>query len=363
MIHPQADEAASLLEESQDALEAWRIKPGQWRMLGAVAGARGGLLRPVLQIGDATWTLRRQAPDITQDDTRFRHAFMSHLRDDGLPVPALLPTPDGRTWATAGDGLYELQAYLPGDTFAMNDSAARLESAASTLGALHQSSATFVWAKSTWPEERSASALAYSYSGLVRQAATKFWTGSSIAGELMRLADECDERIPAAAQALSLTPAPPELHIHGDFQPHNVAYEGESVAALYDFDAARWERRVYELAYGLLFFTGLRWIADEPVTPPRVDDGLDTIYAHRFLAAYGREAPPGEDEATLLADALALAFPIALVNGVAEDFVFADEFDGAPDEVGARSRLAWASGFWPWLDRYRDTLAEAWENG
>ncbi len=363
MRHPEPDEAAALLEEARDVLSAWRLAPDQWRMLGALPGARGGLLRPIIETSSGVWTLRRQAPDLTQDDTRFRHAFMAHLTQAGLPVPTLLPTPEGRTWAIARESVYELQAYIPGEPFASDESAARIESAASLLGALHQASAEFSWTPYAWPEDRSAPALAQAYTDLIRQATERFWAGSSVASGLARVADACDERIAAAAQALSLTPAPPELHIHGDFQPHNLAFTGGGVSALYDFDAARWEQRVYELAYALLFFTGLRWNDGEPLTPPRVDDGLDTLLTHRFLAAYGREAPPSEDEAPLVADALALVFPIAFANGIAEDLVFADDFTDTPDEEDALARLAWADRFWLWLDRYRPALAEAWENG
>lgn len=363
MRQPGPDETAALLEETRDALSAWRLTPDQWRLVGALPGARGGLLRPVIENSAGRWTLRRQAPDLTQDDTRFRHAFMSHLAQAGLPVPALLPTPEGRTWAIAREGVYELQAYLPGEPFASNESAARVESAASLLGALHQASAEFTWTPYAWPEDRSAPELAQSYTALIRQAADNYWAQSSIGAGLSRVADACDDRIASATHALSFTPAPPELHIHGDFQPHNLAFSGSATSALYDFDAARWEQRVYELAYALLFFTGLRWTEGEPLIPPRVDDGLDILLVHRFLAAYGREAPPSEDEAPLVADALALVFPIAFANGIAEDLVFADDFEDTPDQEDALSRLAWADRYWLWLDRYRPTLAEAWENG
>jgi len=353
---------AALLEEARDVLPAWRIPSDQWRMVGSLSGARGGSQYPVIETSSGAWMLRRQAPDLSLDDTRFRHAFMAHLTQAGLPVPTLLPTPEGRTWAITRDNVYELQAYMPGEPFSSDDSAARVESAASLLGALHQASADFPWAPYAWPEERSAPALAQSYTNLIRQAAQRFWAGSSVGAGLVRVADACDERIAAAAHALALTPAPPELHIHGDFQPHNLAYSGVATSALYDFDAARWEQRVYELAYALLFFTGLRWTEDEPLIPPRVDDGLDSLLTHRFLAAYGREAPPSEDEAPLVADALALVFPVAFANGVAEDLVFADDYADTPDEEDALARLNWADRFWLWLDRYRPTLAEAWEN-
>jgi Ser/Thr protein kinase RdoA (MazF antagonist) len=363
MRQPESDEMTALLEEARDVLPAWRLTPNQWHIIGVLPGARGGLLRPVIETGSGAWVLRSQAPELTQDDTRFRHAFMSHLAQAGLPIPTFLPTAEGRSWAIARENIYELQAYIPGAPFASDENAARVESAASLLGALHQTSADFSWTPYAWPEDRSAPALAQTYTSLIRQASERFWAGTSIARGLTRVADACDERIAASTHALTLTPAPPEIHIHGDFQPHNLAFAGNEASALYDFDAARWEQRIYELAYALLFFTGLQWVEDEPLTPPRVDDGLDTLLAHRFLAAYGREAPPSEDEAPLIADALALVLPVAFANGIAEDLVFADDFADTPDEEDALARLAWADRFWLWLDRYRPALAEAWENG
>ncbi len=364
MLTPDPDKLEALAAETTTALAIWGLPESHWRIVGAVEGAQGRLLRPVVEIERRQWMLRRQTPDLTQSATLFRHSFMRHLRSAGLPVPTLRPLPDGQTWGLVDDTLYELQEYLPGDTYATDDSQARgrLASAAETLGALHQASAEFAWQPHLWPEERNAASLAQAYTQLIRQAGTEAGPSQLGAG-LLRIADACDARIAEAEQALTLSqPGPPQLHIHGDYQPHHLAFSGERVSAIYDFDAARWEQRVYELAYALLFFTGLRWDADTTLTPALVDDGLDILRAHSFLSAYGHEAPPAEDEAALLASALTLVFPIAFTNGIAEDIIFASEFEGDLDEEDALARLAWADRFWLWLDRYAAMLAQTWEN-
>jgi Ser/Thr protein kinase RdoA (MazF antagonist) len=352
-----------LLTDARAVLSAWRLDAGAWRLAGAIPGAQGGLWRPVVETDTGLWLLRKQAPDLTLDDMRFRHAYMEHLANAGLPVPRLLPTTEGRTWAPIQDGIYELQSYLPGDAFASDDSVTRVEDAAVRLGALHQAAASFGWAPHIWPEERSAIALAQAYTGRIRQAASAAWENSQVGRELVRVADACEERIAVASGTFDARPGLPNLHIHGDYLPHNLAFAGAQVCAIYDFDAARWERRIYELAYALVFFTGLGWSEGDPLTPPRVDDGLDIHYAHRFLAAYGNEAPPDEDEADLLGAALALVFPIAFANGVAEDLVFTDDYAEPPSQREALIRLGWAERFWLWLDRYEDALAQAWEGG
>lgn len=364
MLTPQSDALASLQSEAREALTAWGLQPEQWRIVGAIAGAQGGLLRSVIEVEGARWVLRKQAPELTESDTRFRHAFMRHLADARLAIPMLRPRPDGHTWGIANDGIYELQAYLPGDAYISDgpEARGRLAAAAEALGALHQASADFAWQPSRWPEERSAAALAHAYTRLIRQASESA-TSSHIGAGLARVADGCEQRLASAADLLELgQPGPPQLHIHGDYQPHNLAFAGERIVALYDFDAARWEQRIYEVAYALFFFTGLRWDADSPLTPALVDDGLDILRVHSFLSAYGHEAPPAEEEAELLASALTLVFPIAFANGIAEDIVFASDFEGDLDEADALTRLAWADRFWLWLDRYAGALAQTWEN-
>ena len=363
MLSPDPNALDLLADETRAALTAWGLSAGQWRLVGAVAGARGGLLRPVIEIEGARWVLRRQAPELTESDTRFRHSYMRHLASAGLPVPGLRPCPDGHTWAIANDAIYELQAYLPGGPYTTDDPEARgrLAAAAETLGALHQASAEFAWQAYRWPDERSAAGLAQSYTQLIRGAAESA-DSTRVSVGLQRVAEGCEQRIESAADALALgQPGPPQLHIHGDYQPHNLAFTGERVSAIYDFDAARWEQRIYEVAYALFFFTGLRWDAGSPLTPALVDDGLDILRIHSFLSAYGREAPPAEDEAELLASALTLVFPIAFANGIAEDIVFTGDYDGELDKDDALARLAWADRFWLWLDRYAATLAQAWE--
>jgi Ser/Thr protein kinase RdoA (MazF antagonist) len=361
IMHTGPEELDALRDEAVAALAAWGADPGGWRIVGAVPGSLGSELRPVIVIGDERYLLRRQPPDLDEDDARFRHSFMRHLRAEGLPVPLLRPRPDGSTAAVIAGDLYELQEWRTGAAYQPEaaNASAMLAAAAATLGALHQASAQFVVAPHRWPEGRGPLAVAQTYVDLLRRASEREDFGPAVAAALARVAVGAGERIAAAAQSLETAPGPPELHIHGDYQMHNLAFAEPGVVAIYDFDAARWARRLDELAYALLCFAGLR---DDPESgpAPMVDDGLDVLRAHAFLQAYGRVAPPAEGEALLLGDALALVFPVMLANGVVEDLVFADDYDELPPQQDVLPRLEWADAFWLWLERYRDVLAEAW---
>ena len=380
MLDTDADLGA-VRDEAVRVLAAWGMTPTEIQVVGAVPGMAGTILRPVVDLRGGRYLLRRQPPGLTAADLRFRHAFSDHLTRAGLPVPTLLARPDGATCTITENGVYEAQEWLEGEPFASDEatSMARVEAAGQMLGRLHQASADFSWQPHIWPEERSGDGLARAYIGLMRQAAEHSGASAAVAHGLARIADACEERREPASAALATQPAPPQLHIHGDYQPHNLRFTPvtpgapAAVSAIFDFDAARWDTRLLELAYSLLFITGVRWDDPASPTPPLVDDGLDILRAHRYLGAYGREAPPAEDEAALLSDALALVFPIVFVNGVAEDLIFPDDFEDAEvsandgvagiDDEETLARLHWADTFWLWLDRYCDALAQAWQSG
>ena len=359
-----ADQVVMLEDNAIEVMSYWGFKAGDWRVIGFITTGLEHVSRPIMEIGGQRYVLRRQPPDLTENDTLYRHTFMRHLAAQGLPVPPLLQRPDGFTYAVFGDGIYELQGWLDGQRLVTGGPAYqdRIEAAAAALGEVHQASAAFRWEPHTWPLERSPAAIAQAYCNLIREQAEGAALTPGIRAGLARVAEACAERFDAAVEALEAPPRPPELHVHGDYHAHNLAFDSSDVSAIYDFDASHFQRRIDEVAYSLLYFAGVRWDDKLGVTPPLVDDGLDIVSANHFLSAYGREAPPAEGEARLIGDALTLAFPVVFANGIAEDLIFPDDFDGSPDEEEALSRLHWADTFWLWLDRYRDTLAQTWEN-
>ena len=357
------DEVVMLDEQTSETLAYWDLKPGMWSVAGIVTTSLEGVARSIVEIAGEKYLLRRQPDDLTERDAIFRHTFMRHLAAQGLPIPALLPRPDGHTYAVAENGIYELQEWRAGQAFTSDAALADdwISAAGATLGALHQAAADFQWQPHLWPAERSTEAIAQAYLRLIRDRAEADDLSEAVRAGLARVAEEATTRMDDAVDALTGGVPAPELHTHGDYQAHNLAFGSGGVVAIYDLDAAHWARRIDELAYALFYFTGVRWDDTPTVTPPLSGDGLDILAVHRFLTAYGNEAPPAEGEARLLGSALALAFPVVFANGVAEDLIFTGDYAEPPDEEDALARLAWADSFWLWLDRYRDTLAQVWD--
>jgi len=356
------DKVVMLDQQSADAVLQWGLEPGTWQLVGFVRSSVQGISRPIIGIANERYVLRRQPDDLTENDTIFRHAFMQHLAAQGLPVPRLLQRPDGRTYSMLEDGIYELQAWMDGQQYLSDGPASdeRLEQAGATLGQLHQASATFQWRRHEWPPERSSAAIAQAYIGLIASKAEDTSLSERVRGGLARIAHECTERLDDAEEALEQAPRPPELHLHGDYQAHNIAFTGANVSAVYDFDTAHWGRRIDELAYSLLYFAGVRWEDQAGVTPPLVPEGMDVARSITYLRGYGNEAPPAEGEAALIGSALTLAFPIIFANGVTEDIMFPEDFEETSAEEGILERLQWGETFWLWLDRYQESLANVW---
>ncbi len=385
--------------EIATVLQYWGYRPELWNIIGFTAPATDRLsaaapvAHPIVEVVmqspvvQATAVVRCQPMSLSERDIVARHAFMRHLRERGLPVPALLSRPEGNAYAMVpvvpltdpqqADGfsyvlenaIYDVQVYVPGRRFVTDGPSedSYLEVAARTLAALHIASLDFQGPAHRWPRERSAPALARLYLTRIAEASHSIEVSRTLAIGLRRLARAGELWVTTAAERIERQPDLPRLHVHGDYQPHNLAFEADSVSAIYDFDAMHWDWRILELAYALLAFTGLRW-EDETAasvagaTPPLVARGLDLERARAFLAAYGRIARPWPGEAELLGDALLLVLPVIFVNGVADD-LFSAEQNGRLiySQRECRAHLEWAETFPAWVEAYRTELHDAWQ--
>ena len=391
--HPPIESVDMARIEMSTALRYWGYRPEVWKIIGFTAPAAERLYaaspvaHPIVEVMQTPVVVRRQFLGMSERDIIARHAFMRYLTEQGLPVPSLWSRPAGATYAMAPivplidpeqasgftyvleNVFYEAQSYIPGRRFVTDGPIedTYLVAAARTLAELHRASFAYPGPAYAWPEERGALAVAEVYLRRIADASRARRLARPIATGLRRLAREGARWTTEAANTLNARTTLPRLHIHGDYQPHNLAFEADHVCAIYDFDAMRWDWRLLELAYALFTFTGLRWEDDAALptpapTPPLARRGLDSDRAEAFLAAYGQIAPPQPGEAELLGDALLLALPVIFANAVAEDLIaVAGEAQVIHTPHECREHLEWAETFPAWITENRELLRDAWE--
>ncbi|HEX6544153.1 MAG TPA: phosphotransferase [Ktedonobacterales bacterium] len=391
-IHAPEEYVDRARNEIATVLYFWAYRSEMWTIVGFTASpadrlsAAAPVAHPIVDVLQSQLVVRCQPLSLSERDTLARHAFMRYLTAQGLPVPELVARPEDVTYAVVPfvsltdpqqasgftyvleNPIYELQRYMPGRRFVTDGPSEDiyLEAAAQTLAALHNASFAYVGPAHEWLPERGTLPIAQIYLGHIAEASRDVALPRSVASALRRLARAGMQWTAQAIERIESHPALPRLHVHGDYQPHNLAFDGDRVIALYDFDAMHRDWRVIELAYALLAFTGLRWEDDtaasvsEPALP-LVERGLDLERARAFLDAYGRISPPQPEEADLLGDALLLVLPVIFSNGVAEDLVYPERMTGlGPSPRESRARVEWAETFPGWVEAHRSDLRDAW---
>jgi len=222
--------------------------------------------------------LKRRHPHLHRPDLiRAQHDLMEWLRRAGFPTPTIVPTVSGETFLVLDGEFYEIHEYIEGEPYD-HDRPAHLEEAAVTLGRYH------TYAQGFAPQAlRNLGAL---YSPAILSSTL---TGLSEAWELDRDPDLAQIAGQLEAHALDLAAclaghgALSHLVIHGDYYGGNLLFDGDRIIGVVDYDKARWQPRVVELAEALIYFT-----TERPGHLKHIvySEALDLGAVHQFLVAY-----------------------------------------------------------------------------
>lgn len=195
-----------------------------WRAVEAAPGGKNEHFRLTAGAGD--YFLRRSYRSKRAEELREQLQLMQLLRRRGLPVPEPVPTVAGDTHAVVEGRLWTVTKALTGAPY-------RADRPAHTLG-LGRMLATYH----------------RTVADLVRSRREP--------GPLVELRDRAGtarldpwlaERAAEVVHELTiLAPALPQLMIHGGARRGSLLYDGDRVAAVLDFDSARWDVRVLDLA-------------------------------------------------------------------------------------------------------------------
>lgn len=238
----------------------------------------------LLKTGRGRFLLKRRASG--KDDpfkVAFSHALVAHLRGKGFPVPALLGTRnDNNSLLQLGGHVYEMFEYVQGDRY--DNSLEQTTHAGGALANYHEAVADF---QTEWtPPAGSYHSAAAVRNGLNAIPTTTAEHDSVIGheAELLHLTQELYERydeVSAAVETAGFSDWPKTI-IHGDWHPGNMLFCEARVCAVLDFDAARYQPAIIDLAYGMLQFSILRGMAG----PDEWPDFGDETRTRRFLAGY-----------------------------------------------------------------------------
>jgi homoserine kinase type II len=249
--------------------------------------ARGSRKSPkaILDTEKGKFLFKRRA--VGKDDLQkvaFTHEIQSALAVRNFPLPKLLRTrDDGRTMLVLGWNVYEMFEYIDGGNFDGSREAAF--SAGRTLGLYHKLLLDF---RSEYAPPTGSYHDAQSIHRAIRD------TVSSLPMEMRPPADvllgtvqnleqtyrHCCEQ----TNSIGLGDWDSQI-VHGDWHPGNMLFREHHVAAVIDYDAARRQQRVIDLANGALQFSILGGSKDPARWPERLDEnrfrefvrGYDTV--------------------------------------------------------------------------------------
>jgi Ser/Thr protein kinase RdoA (MazF antagonist) len=206
---------------------------------GSIAPIAAGNVNDSWRVDSAgrPWILRRYSTERLPAGIPFEHEVLRGLADGGWPVPTPVVAPDGSTLVKVDDRFYALFPYLPGERL---DDPARH---GAVLAGLHHATAVLrLTSRPTWP--RLADYGRRPFGDLLAAYAAADPDGA--AAVLLRHGH--------VARHLAHAPTTlPRLVVHGDFHTGNLLFRGGELTGVLDFDFARIDVRVADLAIALAF--------------------------------------------------------------------------------------------------------------
>ncbi len=248
----------------------------------------------IVETTQGSYFLKHRDPRHSQPELiRGEHALMVWLNRAGFPAPGLLPHVYGDSLLVLGGDCYEIQEYIAGRPYD-HSRAHDLEQAGITLGRYHVLVEGF-----SLPPPRKVGGL---YHPRMLQSNLANLTESWQLGRnpafteiVSRVAAQSDD----LADRFACHGTLPELVIHGDYYAGNLLFDGNQVVAVVDYDKARWQPRVVELAEALIYFASPRPGHMQHLVYP---GALQWCPFRHFVQAYSQVTLPADDELSVLPD-------------------------------------------------------------
>jgi homoserine kinase type II len=203
--------------------------------------------------------LRRRHPTLRNPNIICaQHALIEYLRQAGFPAPEILPAASGETLLVIAGECYEIEACIEGVPYD-HANPAHFQRAALTMGLYHKQVERFV--------PRALRGLGDPYGpALLGANLTDLVEGWELSqdAELARVVRQLEDHAADLASRFANHGALPHLVIHGDYYAGNLLFENAPgatsarIVGVVDYDKARWQPRIVEVAEALIYFASPR---------------------------------------------------------------------------------------------------------
>ena len=215
----------------------------------------------------------------------FCHGLQLHLADRKFPLPNLIGTrKDNNSMLQWKGGIYELFEYIKGSTY--DNSLEATTDSGKILALFHKLLEDY---KPEYEPPRGSYHAAKSVDASMRQIPQTLTrldpqtmqTQRERVGHLIQFLHTSYRDAAKRAEKIGLSKWPNQI-VHSDWHPGNMLFRGARVVAVIDYDAARLQQRVIDVANGALQFSILGG-GEDPATWP---DYIDESRFKRFLRGY-----------------------------------------------------------------------------
>jgi Ser/Thr protein kinase RdoA (MazF antagonist) len=262
---------------------------------------RGSRRAPKMRIRtkEGEFLLKRRAPG--RDDpyrVAFAHRLQLHLAEHGFPVPRLIGTrDDNNSMAQVNGRVYEMFEFVRGEGF--NGSNRASQYAGFTLARLHKLLGGHELIYNPPEGSYHASAGLHAHIAAIPRAVTTVDVNADET-DLLETCSFLRQAYDEAVQRVTDLGFPQWRRVvnHGDWHPGNLIFREHQVIGVIDFDSARLEPRMSDVANGALQFA---MVVGEPENPLTWPEGLDAGRIRAFMHGYDQGAAERLSEDEVLA--------------------------------------------------------------
>lgn len=276
-------------------------------ILGAYALSNTSVVAQFESYGNENWliedrrghrfVLRRHCLNADIGRIEFQLALQRHLTDHGFPASAVVETESQERIAiNDDDGVpWVLIIYVPGREYDF-DRPQQVTSAARSLAQFHLITESFQW-DAPGPEHKVPIRYCWANAKQDLLELAELLEGDAVEEDLSYLSGWWEHVL--SEWSLDRLDALPSGWLHGDFHGRNLAFDGDHVAGLFDFDDVDTGPYVYDLAAGLLKF-GREARGSVTIRPE---------FARRFIEGYETLRPISREERAALRVMVAMGYP------------------------------------------------------